>query len=63
MSKYHHKKSIIDWSKYTVDTNKYSRWHPRQIKTCLIDNCDNSIKYLGLCGKHYQSYRQNVLGK
>ena len=62
ISKYHPKKSLIDWSKYSITSPRsFNRWHPCQIKTCII--CGGKSKYAGLCGKHYQSYRHNFLKK
>lgn len=62
MSEYHPKKPLIDWSKYHVTPpRKFNRWHPCKIKTCIV--CGDRTKYAELCGKHYQSYRHNILGK
>jgi hypothetical protein len=63
ISEFHPKKPIVNWDRINIDKSKANRWHPRKTLHCLIDGCLNHPKYLGLCQKHYQSYRKNVLGK
>lgn len=62
ISEYHPKKPLIDWVTYSnIVLPKRTRWNISKPNICILPNCNEQSKYRGLCGKHYQSYRNNFL--
>ena len=56
ISKYHRKRTLVDWSKYDVP-------YHQKIKTCIIHGCNLKAETRGLCFKHMTSFYRNRFKK